>query len=93
MPLVVALRLDPRGRLRCEYGHGLTPVDVKGAQHLRRAIEQHEHWRRSDAVRAGHQSQRDPHVSQLVDFADSVRRYLSPDGNHFEKRLLDGLWV
>jgi hypothetical protein len=32
-------------------------------------------------------------VAQLVDFAGTVRRYLTPDGNHFEKRLLDDLWV
>jgi hypothetical protein len=68
-------------------------MDVRGAQHLRGAIEQQQHWRKAAAVRDGRQSVRDPHVSQLVEFAGAVRRYLSPDGSRFEKRLRDDVWT
>ena len=68
-------------------------MDAEGAQHLRRAIEQHEHWRRADAVRDGRQASRDPDVSELVEFEHACRRYRSRDGRLFEKRLLDGSWT
>jgi hypothetical protein len=68
-------------------------VDAEGAQHLRRAIEQHQHWQRAAAVRDGRQAPRDPDVSELVEFTDAFRRYRSRDGRVFEKRLLDGCWT
>ena len=68
-------------------------MDAAGAQHLRRAIEQQQHWRRASAVRDGRQAGRDPDVSELVDFDHALRRYRSRDGNVFEKRLLDGCWT
>jgi hypothetical protein len=68
-------------------------MDAEGAQHLCRAIEQHEHWRSADAVREGHQASRDPDVSELIEFENACRRYRSRDGRHFEKRLLDGFWT
>jgi hypothetical protein len=68
-------------------------MDAEGAQHLRRAIEQHEHWRRAAAVRDGRQDARDPDVSHLVEFSDALRRYRLRDGRVFEKRLLDGCWT
>jgi hypothetical protein len=67
-------------------------VDARGAEHLVRAIRQQQHWRLAPAVRDGRQPHRDPHVSQLVEFADAVRRYLSPDGVPFEKRLSGDVW-
>jgi len=68
-------------------------MDAVGAQHLRRAIEQQEHWRRAAAVREGRQAPRDPDVSELVEFEHSFRLYRSRDGRSFEKRLLDGCWT
>ena len=68
-------------------------MDAAGAQHLVRAIEQQQHWRRASAVRDGRQAARDPDVSELVDFDHALRRYRSRDGNVFEKRLLDGCWT
>jgi hypothetical protein len=68
-------------------------VDAEGAKHLRRAIEQQEHWRRADAVRDGRQASRDPDVSELIEFEQAYRRYRSRDGRLFEKRLLDGAWT
>jgi hypothetical protein len=68
-------------------------MDVAGAQHLRRSIEQQQHWRRAAAVRDGRQPVRDPDLPQLVDFAGALRRYRSVDGQVFEKRLRDGCWV
>jgi len=67
-------------------------MDAEGAQHLRRAIEQHEHWKRAAAVRDGRQAARDPDVSNLIEFGDRLRRYRLRDGREFEKRLLDGSW-
>ena len=68
-------------------------MDAIGAQHLCRAIEQQEHWRRADAVREGRQELRDPHVADLVEFTGPSRRYVAQNGELFEKRLLDGAWV
>jgi hypothetical protein len=68
-------------------------MDAIGAQHLCRAIEQQRHWRQAAAVREGRQPVRDPHVSELVEFAGARRRYRSASGYVFEKRLLDGCWV
>jgi hypothetical protein len=68
-------------------------MDAVGAQHLRRAIEQQEHWRLAAAVRDGRQAPRDPDVSELVEFEHAYRRYRSRDGRSFEKRLLDGCWT
>jgi hypothetical protein len=68
-------------------------MDAEGAQHLRRAIEQQQHWRLAAAVRDGRQAARDPDVSELVEFDHVLRRYRSRDGRVFEKRLLDGCWT
>ena len=68
-------------------------MDAEGAQHLRRAIEQQEHWRRAEAVREGRQASRDPDISELIEFEHAHRRYRSRDGRFFEKRLLDGCWT
>jgi hypothetical protein len=68
-------------------------MDVRGAEHLRRAIEQQEHWRQAAAVCDGRQSQRDPDAAELVELKHSLRRYRSRNGFVFEKRLLDGSWV
>jgi hypothetical protein len=68
-------------------------MDAEGAQHLRRAIEQQEHWRRAEAVREGRQASRDPDISELIEFEHAYRRYRSRDGRFFEKRLLDGCWT
>jgi hypothetical protein len=68
-------------------------MDVRGAQLLQRRLEQQQHWRQAAAVGDGRQPVRDPDQSQLVDFAGFVRRYRTPDGEEFEKRLdNDGLW-
>ena len=68
-------------------------MDAAGARHLRRAIDQHEHWRRAPAVRDGEQPARDPDALDLVDFEGEVRRYRSRDGALFEKRLREGHWI
>lgn len=68
-------------------------MDAVGARHLCRAIEQQAQWRQAAAVRVGRQPLRDPDVSQLQEFSGTVRRYCSPDGESFEKRLRDGLWL
>ena len=68
-------------------------MDAIGAQHLRRAIEQQRHWRTAAAVREGRQDGRDPDVSHLVEFDETLRRYRARDGRVFEKRLLNGCWT
>ena len=68
-------------------------VDVIGAQHLLRAIEQQRHWRQAAAVRDGRQAGRDPHSAELIELGQALRRYRSRSGRVFEKRLLDGCWV
>jgi hypothetical protein len=68
-------------------------MDAAGAQHLRQAIEQHQHWNRAEAVRDGRQPARDPNVSQLIELDGAVRRYRGADGRLFEKRLRDGGWL
>jgi hypothetical protein len=68
-------------------------MDVLGAQLLQRTIEQQQHWRQATAVIEGRQPTRDPDQSQLVDFAGAIRRYRASDGESFEKRLHDGLWL
>ncbi len=68
-------------------------MDVSGAQHLLRAIEQQQHWCQASAVREGRQPTRDPDLPHLVDFAGALRQYRFGDGHVFEKRLRDGCWV
>jgi hypothetical protein len=68
-------------------------MDAIGAQHLRRDIDQQQHWRSAASVREGRQDGRDPDAAHLVEFDDALRRYRSRDGRTFEKRLLDGCWV
>jgi hypothetical protein len=68
-------------------------MDRVGAEHLRRAIDQHQNWCRAEAVRDGRQPSRDPDGPQLVEFEDDLRRYRSSDGSVFEKRLRDNFWV
>ena len=68
-------------------------MDQIGAEHLCRAIEQQQNWRRAGAVQDGRQPSRDPHAPELVEFAAEVRRYRSRSGELFEKRLRDSYWV
>jgi hypothetical protein len=68
-------------------------MDANGAQHLRRDIEQQQHWRTAEAVRDGRQQGRDPDASNLVEYEEKLRRYRSRDGRLFEKRLLNGSWI
>ena len=56
-------------------------------------IEQQEHWNRAEAVRDGRQSRRDPNAGQLIELDGTVRRYRGSDGQLFEKRLRDGIWL
>ena len=68
-------------------------MDVTGAQHLRAAIEQQQHWTRAEAVRDGRQPARDPNAAQLIELDGAVRRYRGTDGRLFEKHLRDGIWL
>jgi hypothetical protein len=88
-----SFRTDERARGSVRATRYKRAMDPKGAEHLRRAIEQQAHWRKAAGVQDGRQPLRDPDVSQLVEFVDAVRRYRSADGKQFEKLLLDGLWV
>jgi hypothetical protein len=70
----------------------LPGMDAKGALHLRRAIEQQEHWTQAPAVREGRQAVRDPDIANLVELGDALRRYRGADGQEYTKRLVNGRW-
>ena len=64
-------------------------MDPKGAQHLRRRLDNHAHWQRAAAVQNGEQLRADPDPPDLIEFDEEVRRYR--DG--LCKRLVDGCWI
>jgi hypothetical protein len=63
-------------------------MDARGAEHLRKRIEQHQHWRQAQAVLDGLQPATDPDADDLVEFRDEVRIYR----DRHAKRLVDGWW-
>jgi hypothetical protein len=63
-------------------------MDARGAEHLRRRIEQHQHWRQAQAVRDGLQPAMDPDADELVELRDKIRIYR----DRHTKRLVNGWW-
>ena len=63
-------------------------MDPKGAQHLRRRLD-NAHWQRSAAVQNGEQPRADPDAADLIEFDEEVRRYRDGLCN----RLVDGCWI
>ena len=80
-------------------------MDATGARELRKRLDGQEHWRQSDAVRRGEQSERDPDAADLEEMEDGLRLYSRReesrrmvDGSpalvveRLTKRLVDGRW-
>ena len=63
-------------------------MDARGAEHLRRRIEQHQHWVQAQAVRDGLQPARDPDADELLELRDELRVYR----DRHAKRLVNGWW-
>jgi hypothetical protein len=63
-------------------------MDARGAEHLRRRIEQHQHWRQAQAVQEGLQPSVDPDADDLLELRDDLRIYR----DRHAKRLVDGWW-
>jgi hypothetical protein len=63
-------------------------MDARGAEHLRRRIEQHQHWLQAQAVREGLQPALDPDADDLVEIRDELRIYRDRQA----KQLVDGWW-
>jgi hypothetical protein len=63
-------------------------MDVRGAEHLRRRIEQHQHWLQAQAVLDGLQPATDPDAEDLVELHDELRVYR----DRHAKQLVNGWW-
>lgn len=80
-------------------------MDANGARELSKRLEQQEHWRQAEAVRAGRQPATDPDSSELEEVVDDVRYYgreqqrMTVDGrpalvtSRMTKTIVDGEWV